>query len=148
MTKGTSDVAARLQPLHMADEPIAQAVVSSDQAERLRAVEAYIRANNALKSDALALISSLVAENEAQAKENHEVLADYRRHYKRADEAERLLAEAREALTWAMDEIDVLSNRAHGFAYPQGMQFSRRADQLSNYEKAIAARASIGGVNG
>lgn len=46
----------------------------------------------------LALISSLVAERDALAKDNHEVLADYRKHYKRADEAERLLAEAREAL--------------------------------------------------
>ncbi|NUB24288.1 hypothetical protein [Azospirillum brasilense] len=45
------------------------------------------------------------------------------------------------ALRWAMDEIDALSNRLTGFAYPQGMAMIGRADQLPGYEMAVAARA-------
>jgi hypothetical protein len=61
----------RLKPRHVADEPLARAVVSEDQAERRAAVSAYLVANNALKreaTDALAAkdaaIERLVAERD------------------------------------------------------------------------------------
>jgi len=47
-----------------------------------------------------------------------------------------------EALAWSMDEIDILSNKMSGFAYPQGMVPARRRDQLDNYRKAVDARRS------
>ncbi|MGJ4855538.1 hypothetical protein ACN6KF_001484 [Labrys sp. La1] len=50
------------------------------------------------------------------------------------------IAELTEALLWAMDEIDVLSNKLFGFAYPQGMAFGHREGQLPKYEQAIRAR--------
>lgn len=50
-------------------------------------------------------------------------------------------ADGMAALRWAMDEIDALSNRLTGFAYPQGMAMLDRADQLPGYEMAVAARA-------
>jgi len=45
-----------------------------------------------------------------------------------------------QALEWAMDEIDTLSNRLSGFAYPQGMAEIGRAAQLDGYRKAVDAR--------
>jgi hypothetical protein len=56
---------------------------------------------------------------------------------------ERLVARAEAAeqsLLWAMDEIDVLSNRTCQFAYPQGMAYVGRRDQLDNYRKAVDVR--------
>lgn len=48
------------------------------------------------------------------------------------------------ALRWAMDEIDVLSNKLSGFAYPQGMVYARRSGtELQNYAKAVEARRSL-----
>ena len=61
MTDPKEALIERLRPKHLADEPIARAVVSNDQDERRRAVEAYLLANNALKSDAAAAIASLSA---------------------------------------------------------------------------------------
>ena len=65
----SQDIVERLKPLHTADEPIARAVISTDQAERLRTVEAYLIANNALKSEAASLITALTAERDALATE-------------------------------------------------------------------------------
>jgi len=50
---------------------------------------------SALQSD----LERVTAERDAMDKENHEVLADYRKHYKRADKAEAALVKARAALT-------------------------------------------------
>ncbi|ARP98262.1 hypothetical protein CAK95_03510 [Pseudorhodoplanes sinuspersici] len=44
------------------------------------------------------------------------------------------------SLRWAMDEIDTLSNKLCGFAYPQGMAMVRRSDQKGNYIAAVMAR--------
>lgn len=55
----------RLRPKHMADEPLARAVVSDDYAERRASVSAYLVANNALKSEAAASIEALAAERDA-----------------------------------------------------------------------------------
>ncbi len=52
------------------------------------------------------------------------------------------IAGLREALSWAMDEIDTLSNKLCQFAYPQGMVMLNRAEQLPNYEAACTARRS------
>lgn len=81
MTKdevGLGKLVDRLQPLHTADEPIARAVVSTDQAERLLTVEAYLLANNALKREAADAITALIAERDALAKalEPFAVIAD------------------------------------------------------------------------
>lgn len=51
--------------------------------------------------------------------------------------------EMREALNWAMDEIDTLSNKLCQFAYPQGMAMLNRAEQLPNYEAAVRERAAL-----
>lgn len=56
--------------------------------------------------------------------------------------AEAKAARMGEALAWSMDEIDILSNKMSGFAYPQGMVPARRQDQLDNYRKAVDARRS------
>lgn len=56
--------------------------------------------------------------------------------------AEAKVARLGEALAWSMDEIDILSNKMSGFAYPQGMVPARRRDQLDNYRKAVDARRS------
>lgn len=45
------------------------------------------------------------------------------------------------SLKWAMDEIDVLSNRLCGFAYPQGMGMLDRPEQLDRYVTAVKARS-------
>jgi hypothetical protein len=48
------------------------------------------------------------------------------------------------AFCWAMDEIDRLSNRLCGFAYPQGMAMLGREDQNEAYVAAVyACRRSI-----
>lgn len=44
------------------------------------------------------------------------------------------------ALRWAMDEIDALSNKLTGFAYPQGMAMLDRAEQQPKYVEAVMAR--------
>jgi hypothetical protein len=46
------------------------------------------------------------------------------------------------SLRWAMDEIDVLSNKLSGFAYPQGMAMREvgRESQSDNYVAAVYAR--------
>lgn len=46
------------------------------------------------------------------------------------------------SLCWAMDEIDVLSNKVSGFAYPQGMAMRGidRESQSDNYVAAVMAR--------
>lgn len=54
---------------------------------------------------------------------------------------EREIEDLRAALIWAMDEIDALSNKLCGFAYPQGMGMLHRAAELDNYTKAVKARA-------
>jgi hypothetical protein len=46
----------------------------------------------------------------------------------------------RDALKWALDEIDVLSNMLVKWAYPQGMAMVGREDQFDNYRAACAAR--------
>jgi hypothetical protein len=46
----------------------------------------------------------------------------------------------REALDWALDEIDVLSNKIVEFAYPQGMAMMGREDQ---WERYFAARTAL-----
>lgn len=48
--------------------------------------------------------------------------------------------EAVAALRWAMDEIDILSNKLCQFAYPQGMAMVGREDQVGQYDAAIRAR--------
>ena len=50
------------------------------------------------------------------------------------------LARTREALTWAMDEIDELANVACGFAYPQAMTIIGRKSQSDSYFAACTAR--------
>lgn len=46
------------------------------------------------------------------------------------------------ALSWAMDEIDVLSiNATAGWAYPQGMGYLRRDEQADSYFAACKVRA-------
>jgi hypothetical protein len=47
--------------------------------------------------------------------------------------------EMREALKWALAEIDVLSNRLCEFAYPQAMWMLARDDQIESYQSARAA---------
>ena len=69
----------RLQPKHTADEPIARAVVSTDQAERLRTVEAYLLANNELKRQAAAALTSLIAERDGLRYEHDEMARFVRR---------------------------------------------------------------------
>lgn len=64
----TAELVARLRPRHVADEPLARAVVSNDQAERRAAVSAYLVANNALKSEAADRLTALERErDEARA---------------------------------------------------------------------------------
>jgi Lar family restriction alleviation protein len=46
----------------------------------------------------------------------------------------------REALEWALDEIDVLSNKIVQFAYPQGMAMMDREDQ---WERHFSARSAL-----
>lgn len=48
----------------------------------------------------------------------------------------------RSCLKWAMDEIDVLSNKLCGFAYPQGMGMNPvfRPEQIEMYAAAVRAR--------
>ncbi|MDC9825636.1 hypothetical protein PRN20_18030 [Devosia sp. ZB163] len=53
----TRALVERLKPRHIADEPLARAVVSTDQAERRAAVSDFLVANNALKSEAAAALS-------------------------------------------------------------------------------------------
>jgi hypothetical protein len=48
----------------------------------------------------------------------------------------------REALEWALDEIDVLSNMLVKWAYPQGMAMVGREDQFDNYRAAVAERSA------
>ena len=47
----------------------------------------------------------------------------------------------REALKWALDEIDVLSNMLVKWAYPQGMAMIGREDQFDNYRAACVVRS-------
>lgn len=47
------------------------------------------------------------------------------------------------AFCWAMDEIDRLSNRLCGFAYPQGMAMLGREDQHEAYVAAVYARRAL-----
>ena len=49
----------------------------------------------------------------------------------------------REALCWAMDEIDALSNHISKFAYPQGMAMVNRDGQIGTYRKACEVRAML-----
>mgnify|MGYP007071627581 CR=1 FL=1 len=58
----------------------------------------------------------------------------------RVRELEAELARTREALTWAMDEIDELANVACGFAYPQAMTIIGRKSQSDSYFAACTAR--------
>ena len=64
----STELVERLKPRHVADEPLARAVVSADQAERRAAVSAYLVANNALKSDAVAELTALAADRDAARK--------------------------------------------------------------------------------
>lgn len=50
------------------------------------------------------------------------------------------------ALEWAADEIDALSNKLSGWAYPQGMPAAGRSDQLDAYRKMIDARRAAKAV--
>lgn len=53
--------------------------------------------------------------------------------------------EQNEALKWALDEIDALSNRLVQFAYPQGMAMLGRENQAPHY---LAARAALSKAEG
>lgn len=60
-------------------------------------------------------------------------------------------ADVIEALEWALDEIDVLSNRLVHWAYPQAMAMVGREDQFEKYRSARAslrASSSLGGIEG
>jgi hypothetical protein len=62
MTVSPEKIAAlieRLTPRYIADEPLARAVVSNSHYERRQAVSAYLVDNNALKSEAVALLTTL-----------------------------------------------------------------------------------------
>ncbi len=62
MTVSPEKIAAlieRLTPRHIADEPLARAVVSNSHYERRQAVSAYLVDNNALKSEAVAMLTTL-----------------------------------------------------------------------------------------
>jgi hypothetical protein len=110
-----SDIVARLRPSFNTDLPVSHAIDKcreEDLRNTAAALSRWLVENNTLKSDAMAII-------EAQSK---------------------ALAEARKALIWAMDEIDVLSNKLRGFAYPQALPSFGREDQLDNYRKAVDAR--------
>lgn len=72
--KPVANMAERLRPRHIADEPLARAVVSDDHMERRRAVSAYLVENNALKSEASAELSRLSAENAELRKERDEAV--------------------------------------------------------------------------
>lgn len=52
------------------------------------------------------------------------------------------IEQLKDSLRWAMDEIDVLSNKLCGFAYPQGMIMKGvdRVSEQSNYVFAVKAR--------
>ncbi len=49
----------------------------------------------------------------------------------------------RQALDWALDEIDVLSNKITAFGYPQGMAMMGREDQWDRYFAARTALSTV-----
>lgn len=85
----------------------------------------------------------LTAERDEYAQAVKDQAAIARWNIARAEAAESLAARQAEALNWAMDEIDVLSNKLNDFAYPQGMAMVGRRDQLDNYRKAVDARRAL-----
>lgn len=88
----------RLRPRWLADEPIARAVVSDDQAERRQAVTDFLVGNNALKSEARNRIEQLERQLSVLDEENRLSMQTIAEERARADLAERQLATARTAL--------------------------------------------------
>lgn len=115
-------------------EVVIPAAWGAEAADRLEALQADLERVTAERDAALAYFDGL------SFQEIDDLVA---RLKARATTAEAALVKARTALEWAMDEIDVLSNKLSDFAYPQGMALVRREDQHANYCEAVAAREAL-----
>lgn len=125
-------VIERLRPKHLADEPLARAVVSDDHMERRRAVSAYLVENNALKSEAVTAISQA-----------HSTIAALRaevEHWR--GEARRLLKSGQEALDAAETaeaEVKRLTEENEALRVALGVADEALCDWLNTYASDVCS---------